>query len=89
MVEILKIKSATFKVAKEYTKDGTPTGAYRFLSTKEFVDNDPSKELIEIGWDTAPSDFKEFENQHNVVFKCGSPFSMNGMNPRFVKREDD
>ena len=86
----LQIKGATFTIERVYTRNGKPTRIFKFTTLNEFVDNDTSKELIEIGWNNAPAGFVKIGKELGLTYEMGSShFKENYHPPYFIDQETE
>ena len=87
---IIEVKGARFRISREFVKDGTfygkPTSIFRFDSLSEFVDDDSSKELIEIGWNNSTYGLYSIGKELGLEYVSGSSlFSKGTVRPHYVE----
>lgn len=82
----ISIKGAVFKIERVYTHQGKPTRIFEFLSLNEWVDDDTSKELIEIGWSHCIAGMDKIGKELGLTYHNGpSAFSLSTQKPYFVE----
>ena len=79
----ISVKGAKFKLEREYTRNGTPTSLFKFVTLNEFNEDG---ELIEIMWNNCVAGFMKIGRELGLDFRTGSSLFSNGNNkPHFVE----